>query len=51
MTAARLVTLHNLAFYARLVEEARASVSRGDYGEWANSWLRGFRARDAALEV
>jgi queuine tRNA-ribosyltransferase len=47
MTAARLVTLHNLAFYARLVADARASVSRGDYGEWARRWLDRFRARDA----
>jgi queuine tRNA-ribosyltransferase len=51
ITAARLVTLHNLAFYARLVAEARHHVSRGDYGEWANRWLGRFRGRDAdALE-
>jgi queuine tRNA-ribosyltransferase len=47
MTAARLVTVHNLAFYARLVADARASVSRGDYREWANTWLSRFRSRDA----
>jgi queuine tRNA-ribosyltransferase len=50
MTAARLVTLHNLAFYARLVAEAREHVSRGDYREWADNWLRRFRATDAAAE-
>jgi queuine tRNA-ribosyltransferase len=51
MTAARLVTLHNLAFYARLVAEARQHVSLGDYGEWAGAWLRRFRPGDAgALE-
>lgn len=44
LTAARLVTLHNVAFYARLVAEAREHVSRGDYGEWAEDWLRRFRA-------
>jgi queuine tRNA-ribosyltransferase len=49
MTAARLVTVHNLAFYARLVTEARASVSRGDYREWANGWLERFCGPNAVL--
>jgi queuine tRNA-ribosyltransferase len=46
MTAARLVTLHNVAFYARLVAEARQHVSLGDYGEWAATWLQRFHSRD-----
>jgi queuine tRNA-ribosyltransferase len=35
MTAARLVTLHNLAFYARLVADARTAILASDYAGWA----------------
>jgi queuine tRNA-ribosyltransferase len=39
MTAARLMTLHNLAFYARLVADARRAVEAGAYDSWAESCL------------
>jgi len=39
MSAARLMTLHNLAFYARLVAAARTAVLAGDYERWATRML------------
>jgi queuine tRNA-ribosyltransferase len=44
MSAARLVTLHNLHFYGALVAEARAAIQAGEYAGWA-------RARLAALKT
>jgi queuine tRNA-ribosyltransferase len=39
MLAARLLTLHNLTFYARLVAAARSAVLEGNYAEWAAARL------------
>jgi queuine tRNA-ribosyltransferase len=39
MSAARLVTLHNLHFYGALVAEARGAVQAGDYAAWARARL------------
>jgi queuine tRNA-ribosyltransferase len=39
MTAARLLTLHNLAFYARLVGDARRAIERGVYESWSKACL------------
>ena len=39
MSAARLLTLHNLAFYAALVAEARRAVEAGRYDVWARARL------------
>jgi queuine tRNA-ribosyltransferase len=39
MSAARLLTLHNLAFYATLVAEARRAVEAGRYAAWASARL------------
>jgi queuine tRNA-ribosyltransferase len=36
----RLLTLHNLRFYARLVAEARVAVLEGRYAAWASDKLR-----------
>jgi queuine tRNA-ribosyltransferase len=36
----RLLTLHNVAYYQRLVAEARAAVLKGDYAAWAEAELR-----------
>jgi queuine tRNA-ribosyltransferase len=44
MSAARLVTLHNLSFYARLVSAARAAVTAGEYDTWAARMLARFDA-------
>lgn len=41
--AHRLLTLHNLRFYARLVAEAREAVVAGRYAEFADEKLREFR--------
>jgi queuine tRNA-ribosyltransferase len=41
--AHRLVTLHNLTHYQRVVRDARAAVVRGDFAVWARS----FRAAHA----
>jgi queuine tRNA-ribosyltransferase len=38
--AHRLLTLHNLHFYARLVEDARRAILHGDYAGWAEQRLR-----------
>jgi queuine tRNA-ribosyltransferase len=47
MSAARLVTLHNLTFYASLVAEARAAVASGAYRSWAEARLAALAADDA----
>jgi len=39
MSAARLVTLHNLHFYGTLVAEARRAVQAGNYAAWAEARL------------
>ena len=39
MSAARLLTLHNLAFYAELVAEARRAIEAGRYDVWARARL------------
>ncbi len=39
MSAARLLTLHNLAFYASLVAAARRAVESGSYDAWARARL------------
>jgi queuine tRNA-ribosyltransferase len=44
MTAARLMTLHNLVFYAELVAEARNAIMTGDYPNWARERLCAFAA-------
>jgi queuine tRNA-ribosyltransferase len=47
MTAARLMTLHNLAFYARLVADARRAVERAAYDSWATSCLSELESGDS----
>jgi len=37
--ALRLLTLHNLTFYARLVAEARAAIVRGVFDRWSKDQL------------
>ena len=47
--AHRLLTLHNLFFYAALVRDARAAIVRGDYASWSKAALErlGAAASDA----
>ncbi|MBU1637909.1 tRNA-guanine transglycosylase, partial [bacterium] len=35
----RLVSLHNVYFYQRLMKEIRAHISAGDYSEWSKSTI------------
>lgn len=37
--AHRLLTLHNLQFYGRLIAQARAAIDEGGYDEWSRQWL------------
>jgi queuine tRNA-ribosyltransferase len=47
MTAGRLLTLHNLAFYGRLVADARRAVVGGVYAAWSAELLRTLGADDS----
>ncbi len=44
MLAARLLTLHNLTYYARLVAGARGAVLAGNFEEWAAARLAALAA-------
>jgi queuine tRNA-ribosyltransferase len=46
----RLLTLHNVAFYQRLVAEARAAVFREDYAGWAKEQVSQLLAGDGGRE-
>ena len=41
LTAARLLTLHNLTFMAELMTGLRAAIGRGDYADHAERVLGG----------
>ena len=47
MTAARLLTLHNVAFYVRLVTDARHAIERGTYESWAKTRLSELESGDS----
>jgi queuine tRNA-ribosyltransferase len=47
ITAARLLTLHNVAFYVRLVTDARRAIERGSYDAWAKTRLSTLESRDS----
>jgi queuine tRNA-ribosyltransferase len=47
MTAARLLTLHNVAFYVRLVTDARRAIERGTYESWAKARLSELESGDS----
>jgi queuine tRNA-ribosyltransferase len=34
-----LLTLHNLRFFVKLMEDARAHINSGTYSEWASEWV------------
>jgi queuine tRNA-ribosyltransferase len=36
--AARLLSLHNLAFYMKLMRELREAIARGELRRWADAW-------------
>jgi queuine tRNA-ribosyltransferase len=35
-----LLTLHNLRFFVKLMEDAREQIKAGNYSNWANSWIQ-----------
>lgn len=43
LTIYRLLSLHNLWFYADLVARARAAIERGQFAEWQTATLERFR--------
>lgn len=50
MTAARLMTLHNLVFYTQLVADARNAILAGNYPRWARERLSAFDATEPENE-
>jgi len=45
MLAAEIATLHNLAFYLKLVSDAREHVIAGDFKSWKEETVAGMRGR------
>ncbi len=43
MLGPRLLALHNLAFYMRLLERAREAIREGRFEEWRDAWQRCYR--------
>lgn len=42
---AQIASIHNLAFYLRLVGEARKKIEEGDFGKWKNSMIKKLSGR------
>jgi queuine tRNA-ribosyltransferase len=42
---AQIASIHNLAFFLRLVEEARRKIEEGDFGKWKNSMIKKLSGR------
>jgi len=40
MLAAQIATLHNLAFYLWLVNEARKKITEGNFAEWKREMVK-----------
>jgi len=45
MLGAQIATIHNLAFYLRLVREAREKILSGDFGKWKSQKVRQLSSR------
>lgn len=45
MLGLRLVSIHNVRFLIRLVEQARAHILSGTFDDWSREWLRRHHAR------
>ena len=50
MTAATLMTLHNLAFYLDTLRRVRENILLGRFGELRRGMLRALAASDAEAE-
>jgi len=44
MLAGTLLSVHNLHFYLKLTEEARAHIEQGDFARWHRSWIGRYEA-------
>lgn len=44
MLGARLLSLHNVAYYMRLLAEMRAAISEGRFTAWRGAWRERYRA-------
>ncbi len=42
--ASTLLSLHNIAFFVRLMDEARARISDGTYAAWHRAWIERYNA-------
>jgi queuine/archaeosine tRNA-ribosyltransferase len=40
-----LLTLHNLRFFVKLMEDARVQISAGNYAKWALEWIERYNER------
>jgi queuine tRNA-ribosyltransferase len=49
--SAVLASLHNVRFYQRLMEGARAAILAGDYEAWRREFLAGYRSGSAGGEA
>ncbi len=48
LLAGTLLSIHNLDFFLRLMEEARAHITQGDFERWSSAWIARYEARDNA---
>ncbi|MEJ2215970.1 MAG: tRNA guanosine(34) transglycosylase Tgt, partial [Gemmatimonadota bacterium] len=39
----RLLSLHNIRFLVRLMEQARTAIAAGEYDDWSENWLARYR--------
>ncbi len=46
MLAFRLISIHNLRFLVRLVEDARRHIVDGSFHSWSRDWLERYRSGD-----
>jgi queuine tRNA-ribosyltransferase len=44
----RLITLHNLHFYLNLMKRARTEIERATFDQFRNTFVAGYKTRDAA---
>jgi queuine tRNA-ribosyltransferase len=51
MLGLRLVSLHNIHFYAKLIEISRRAVCDGRFFEFKNAFLEGFRSGEAMKDA
>jgi len=50
MLGPRLLTLHNLAYYMRLLAQARQAVEKDRFGDWAKEWRRSYSREEFSGE-